>query len=187
MTGEEGTWRLKSSYGSTLKLTQLELSARDEDGNTAADYLAKGALTNQNEMKVPAAFRALVESFCSHGPRESQLARPSIVDLEAQRDPGCRPPGAYPIYNDERESSIDEVHRETVATFSCHYKSPYCDIFDARRGVCSGVIKADDNRITPVYSCEMAMQERSFSPGVQAHVMYFLYRQHRQVLSRADV
>ena len=65
------------------KPTQLKLLARDEDGNTAIDYLAKRALTNQNEMKVPAAFQALVESICSHGPRESQLARPSIVNLEA--------------------------------------------------------------------------------------------------------
>lgn len=132
---------------SEARLKNLDLSIKDDDGNTAADYLANRKLKSFSELDLHAAFEKLVISTRADKELEikpqipPEMYSPNSDDVEAQVNPGkdYHTPGAYPKVSDAPKSS-EELHRETLAAFRCHYKSPCCFIFDAPRGVCSGVI-----------------------------------------------
>ena len=126
---------------SEAKLKNLNLSIRDEDGRTAADYLVNRKFENSSGVDLHLAFDRFVQSIQADRveikvpkPPKTHVSNP---DIEAQLD--HHPPGAFPTTSGTSKSS-EELHRETIASFRCHYKSPCCYIFDAPRGVCSGVI-----------------------------------------------
>lgn len=123
-------------------LTELDLSLTDCYGNTAADYLSSRKLVNQSDNeRLRAAFGHLERScvpgkYCA-GPHPPNF----FQDLEAQRaEKQCRPPGSFPEFAGEQDQSKDEAWKDTITSFRCNYKSPCCYVFDAPRGVCSGVI-----------------------------------------------
>ncbi|KAL8936823.1 MAG: hypothetical protein Q9216_004734 [Gyalolechia sp. 2 TL-2023] len=123
---------------SSFKLTSLDLSLEDSNGNTAADYLASRKIVGESDKGIHEAFAQLQRS-CNPG---REVAGPSRVeDLEGQElNESCQPPGAFPQLSGQQDPSIDQTWRDTVISFRCDYKSPCCYIFDAPRGVCSGVI-----------------------------------------------
>ncbi|KAI4205198.1 MAG: hypothetical protein LQ350_000520 [Teloschistes chrysophthalmus] len=123
-------------------LTELDLSLTDCYGNTAADYLSSRKLENQTDSeRLRTAFGELQRS-CVPGKFLAGPHPPSLIqDLEAKTtEKQCRPPGSFPEFGGEQDQSKDEVWRDTVTSFRCSYKSPCCYVFDAPRGVCSGVI-----------------------------------------------
>lgn len=89
---------------SQAKLAKLDLSIRDENGKTAADYLAERRILSKTETGVHAAFEKLVQSIYADRSTLNDISITSETDLldandiEKQRDSEhyCRPPGAYP-------------------------------------------------------------------------------------------
>lgn len=129
---------------SSFNLTSLDLSLKDLDGNTAADYLASRERVRETDKGIDVAFAQLQRS-CSPsravaGPEPGPGLSP-IHDLEDQEaGKGCHLPGAFPEPSGQQDPSMDQTWRDTIASFRCDYRSPCCYIFDAPRGVCSGVI-----------------------------------------------
>ena len=138
---------------SEAKLKRLDLTIQDEDGKTAADYLVNRKILSKAEMGVHAAFEKLVQSIYADISTQENILTSSRIglldknDIQAQRFPKVcgRPPGAYPTASESQQHSDDELHRKSIASFRCHYQSPCCYIFDAPRGVCSGVISHQSN------------------------------------------
>lgn len=129
----------------SLNLTGLDLSLKDSYGNTAADYLSSRELSSQSEGGILAAFAQFQQScglgnLCAgpHRPKEKVMDSDDVEaqDVEEKR----QPPGAFPEPAGQHDKLKDEVWRDTVASFQCNHKSPCCYVFDAPRGVCSGVI-----------------------------------------------
>lgn len=89
---------------SQAKLAKLDLSIRDENGKTAADYLAERRILSKTETGVHAAFEKLVQSIYADRSALNDISITSEIDsldandIEEQRDSEhyCRPPGAYP-------------------------------------------------------------------------------------------
>ncbi|KAL8671882.1 MAG: hypothetical protein Q9168_003635 [Polycauliona sp. 1 TL-2023] len=130
---------------STLELTSLDLSIRDSYGNTAADYLPDRDISGQSGMEIYAAFTQFQRSCSSGilyaGPNRPEEVAMDSTGVEAQEvEEKRQPPGAFPESAGQHDRSKDEVWKDTVASFQCDYKSPCCYVFDAPRGVCSGVI-----------------------------------------------
>ncbi|KAI4099699.1 MAG: hypothetical protein LQ339_005864 [Xanthoria mediterranea] len=128
-----------------LNLTGLDLSLKDSYGNTAADYLSSRELSSQSEQGLLAAFAQFQQScglgnLCA-GPDRPKEKVMDLDDVEAQdAEEKRQPPGAFPDPAGQHDKLKDEVWRDTVASFRCNHKSPCCYVFDAPRGVCSGVI-----------------------------------------------
>lgn len=122
---------------SSFDLTSLDLSLKDSDGNTAADYLASRKRVRESDIGIDEAFARLQRS-CSPG---KAVVGPSQADDLGRRDiKGYQLPGAFPEPSGQQDPSEDQAWRDTVTSFRCNYKSPCCYVFDASRGVCSGVI-----------------------------------------------
>ncbi|KAL9004945.1 MAG: hypothetical protein Q9188_002264 [Gyalolechia gomerana] len=124
---------------SSFELSTLDLSLKDSDGNVAADYLASRKLVIESDKGVREAFAQLQRS-CHPGRAVAGPSRPE--DLKGQElRKGCQLPGAFiPEPSGQQDPLKDQTWRDTVTSFRCNYKSPCCYIFDAPRGVCSGVI-----------------------------------------------
>lgn len=132
---------------SSNNMLGLDLSLKDTYGNTAADYLSSRKLISQSDHGVPAAFAELLRSCGSGkpfvGPKRVDEKQRYTDEIEAQgvdAERRCRLPGAYPEPAGQQDHSKEEIWKDTVASFRCNYKSPCCYVFDAPRGVCSGVI-----------------------------------------------
>ncbi|KAL8776729.1 MAG: hypothetical protein Q9203_003125 [Teloschistes exilis] len=123
-------------------LTELDLSLTDCYGNTAADYLSSRKLEDQPDRERLCAAFGELQRTCIPGRYFAGPHPPSLIqDFEARKaEKQCRPPGSFPEFEGEQDQSEDEVWRDTVTSFRCNYKSPCCYVFDAPRGVCSGVI-----------------------------------------------
>lgn len=127
----------------SFDLAGLDLSLKDTDGNTAADYLSNRKLVSDSDMDVRKAFAQLQQACHSgnpfHGPHLHE-----IYDLEGQelrgRKERFRLPGAFPEPARQEDREKEKVWRDAVASFRCDYRSPCCFVFDAPRGMCSGVI-----------------------------------------------
>ena len=119
-------------------LTDLDLSLKDVDGNTAADYLSSRKLVSESDNGIHRAFAQLQKSCYTGKP----IAGPyRVEDLEGQESVReYQLPGAFPEPPGQQDPSKDQIWRDTVSSFRCSYKSPCCYVFDAPRGVCSGVI-----------------------------------------------
>lgn len=137
---------------SEAKLTKLDLTIQDEDGKTAADYLVNRKILSKTETGVHAAFEKLVQSIYADISTPEDISTSSRIglldknDIQAQCFPKvCRPPGAYPTASESQQHPDDELHRQSIASFRCHYQSSCCYIFDAPRGVCSRVISYQSN------------------------------------------
>ncbi|KAL9013998.1 MAG: hypothetical protein Q9173_001340 [Seirophora scorigena] len=127
---------------SCIDLIDLDLSLKDTDGNTAADYLSSCKLVTDTDVGVRKAFGKLQQT-CRNGKAYHGPHLHDIYDLEAQKDlekqKPCQLPGAFLELLGQHDTEED-VWQDTVANFRCHYRSPCCFLFDAPRGVCSGVI-----------------------------------------------
>lgn len=128
---------------SCLDLIDLDLSLKDTDGNTAADYLSSRKLVTDADVGVRKAFRKLQQT-CRNGKAFCGPHLRDIYDLEAQKDlekqKPCQLPGAFPEPQGQQDTEKEDIWQDTVANFRCDYRSPCCFLFDAPRGVCSGVI-----------------------------------------------
>lgn len=128
---------------SRLDLIDLDLSLKDTDGNTAADYLSSRKLVTDTDVGVRKAFRKLQQT-CRNGIAFRGPHLRDIYDLEAQKDlekqKPCQLPGAFPEPPGQQDTEKEEIWQDTVANFQCDYRSPCCFLFDAPRGVCSGLI-----------------------------------------------
>lgn len=126
-------------------LMDVDLSLEDSYGNTAADYLSSRKVSNQSQLGILSAF-AQFQKSCGLGKLCAGPGRPKeklmdLDDVEAQDvEEKRQPPGAFPEPAGQHDKFKDEVWRDTVASFQCSYESPCCYVFDAPRGVCSGVI-----------------------------------------------
>lgn len=133
---------------SKAKLKNLDLSLRDENGRTAADHLAQRRLRIQSESEIHGAFEKLVQSI--HGDSSPGEKAPEFRVIDFSGTNGAKAhsdsnsyygiPGAYPKDQYGQDISKEEARRESIVSFRCDYKSSCCHIFDAPRGVCSGVI-----------------------------------------------
>ncbi|KAL8962045.1 MAG: hypothetical protein Q9183_005212, partial [Haloplaca sp. 2 TL-2023] len=126
---------------SSSNVVDLDLSLKDSYGNTAAGYLASRKGDGKSDVGLKSAFAQLQRSCCPGkyfaGPHPVGF----IEDLESQdvREKSAVP-GSFPEAKGEHDRSKEETWRKTVTSFRCNYKSPCCYVFDAPRGVCSGVI-----------------------------------------------
>ena len=130
---------------SSSQLTGLDLSLKDSYGNTPNDYMSDRKVLSRSEIGIHAAF-VQFERSCDLGnpcvgPDPPTKTMTELDDVEAQDvNEKRQPPGAFPEPAGQQDRLKDEAWRDTVASFQCNYKSPCCYVFDAPRGVCSGVI-----------------------------------------------
>ena len=130
------------------RLWDLDLSLKDEYGKTAMDYLLNRRIISQSEIGINGAFERLQHSVVHSRPARSMPETPRIIelsddemaDVEQDTDQHLHVPGAFPIGPVPLEQTKEEIWRDTLKSFRCDYKSPCCHLFDAPRGVCSGVI-----------------------------------------------
>ncbi|KAL8950089.1 MAG: hypothetical protein Q9222_003853 [Ikaeria aurantiellina] len=131
---------------SSSNLVGLDLSLKDSFGNTPADYLLSRKLMSESEVELLHAAFGQLHKSCHMGkpiagPDRPQKRYIDANDIEAQAEQKTyQLPGAFPEPAGQHDRSKDEVWRDTVSSFRCNYKSPCCYVFDAPRGVCSGVI-----------------------------------------------
>ncbi|KAI4202608.1 MAG: hypothetical protein LQ348_001487 [Seirophora lacunosa] len=128
---------------SCLDLIDLDLSLKDTDGNTAADYLSSRKIVTDMDVGVRKAFTKLQQT-CRNSKAFRGPHLRDIYDIEAQKDlekqKPCQLPGAFPEPPGQQDTEKEDIWQDTVANFRCDYRSPCCFLFDAPRGVCSGVI-----------------------------------------------
>ena len=127
----------------SFDLAGLDFSLKDTDGNSAADYFASRRFVSESNTRMRRAFSKLQQSCHVGKPFHGPHLHDSY-DLEDQTcgrsKEGYQLPGAFQDQPGQQDEDKDKIWRETIAEFRCDYRSPCCFVFDAPRGVCSGVI-----------------------------------------------